>query len=164
MSIPGKWVTPITAGAFLLSAVTGVLIFFHLDSGADKPVHEWFGLLLIVAAIGHVTANFAGLKLHLATLHGQLLIGAFVFVLLVSFTLFGNESGDPAFVQPIRALAQAPLTTLAQVAQVTPEELRTRLSQAGIQSTSDTQSLNELVGTDTRKQLQVLGTVLTTVD
>lgn len=164
MSIQRKWVTPITAGAFLLSAVTGVLIFFHLDSGADKPVHEWLGLLLIAAAILHVTANFAGLKLHLATLRGQLLIGAFVIVLLVSFTFIGNESGEPPFVQPIRALAQAPLTTLAQVAQVTPKELRTRLSQAGIESTSNAQSLSELVGVDTRKQMQVLGTVLTTVN
>lgn len=164
MSIQRKWVTPITAGAFLLSAVTGVLIFFHLDSGANKPVHEWLGLLLIAAAILHVTANFAGLKLHLATLRGRFLIGAFVIVLLVSFAPIGNESGEPPFVQPIRALAQAPLTTLAQVAQVTPEELRTKLSQAGIQSTSDEQSLSELVGTDTRKQMQVLGTVLTTVN
>lgn len=164
MNIQRKWVTPVTAGAFLLSATTGALIFFHLDSGANKPVHEWMGLLLIAAAILHVTANFAGLKLHLATLRGQLLIGAFVIVLLGSFTPIRNESGEPPFVQPIRALSQAPLTTLAQVAQVTPAELRARLSHAGIQSTSDAQNLSDLVGADTRKQMQVLGTVLTTVN
>ena len=164
MNIQRKWVTPVTAGAFLLSAVTGVLIFFHLDSGANKTVHEWLGLLLITAVILHATANFAGLRLHLATRRGQLLVGAFVIVLLASFARIGNESGEPPFVRPIRALSQAPLTTLAQVAQVTPEELRTRLSQAGIQSTSDAQSLSDLVGTDTRRQIQVLGTVLTTVN
>ncbi len=164
MNIQRKWITPVTAGAFLLSAVTGILIFFHLDSGANKPVNEWFVLLLIAAVILHATANFAGLKLHLATRRGQLLVGTFVAVLLASFAPIGNESGEPPFVRPIRALAQAPLTTLAQVAQVTPEELRTRLSRAGIQPSSDAQSLSDLVGADTRKQIQVLGTVLTAVD
>jgi hypothetical protein len=51
MGIQCKWVTSVTAGVFSLSAVTGVLIFFNFDSGANKPVHEWPGLLLITAAI-----------------------------------------------------------------------------------------------------------------
>ena len=31
MNIRREWMTPITAGTFMLSAVTGVLIFFHSD-------------------------------------------------------------------------------------------------------------------------------------
>jgi hypothetical protein len=120
MKIQRQWVTPITAGAFLLSAVTGFLIFFHLDSGLNKPFHEWMGLVLITGAILHVTANFAGLKSHLTVQRGKLLIGIFVVALLVSFAPIGDE-GEPPFMQPIRALSHASLTTLAQVAQVTPE-------------------------------------------
>jgi hypothetical protein len=40
MTIQREWVTPIAAGAFLISAVTGVLIFFHVDSGLNKVAHE----------------------------------------------------------------------------------------------------------------------------
>lgn len=159
MEIQRNWVTPITAGAFLLSAVTGILIFFHLDSGGNKFVHEWLGLVLIAGAILHVLANFAGFKLHLTSLRGQLLIGVFVVTLFISFVSIGNEKSEPPFVQPIRALSQASLTTLAQVAQITPGQLREQLLKAGLQSTSDQQSLSDLVGSDTKKQMRVLGLV-----
>ena len=36
MTIRREWITPITAGAFLLSAVTGILIFFHIGTGLNK--------------------------------------------------------------------------------------------------------------------------------
>lgn len=39
MAVQREWATPVAAGAFLLSAVTGVLIFFHIDSGLNKFVH-----------------------------------------------------------------------------------------------------------------------------
>jgi hypothetical protein len=35
MHIRRDWVTPITAGAFLVSAAAAVLIFFHGESGAN---------------------------------------------------------------------------------------------------------------------------------
>ena len=107
MNIQRNWVTPITAGAFLLVGVTGVLIFFPADSGANKFVHEWLSLVL---------------------------------------------------------LGESSLTTLAQVAQVTPVQLRERLAKAGVQASSDQQTLAELVGPDTHKQMNVLGSVFKPVE
>jgi hypothetical protein len=161
MKVQRSWVTPITAGAFLLSGVTGILIFFHLESGTGKFMHEWLGWVLLGGAGLHAVANFAGLKSHLATLRGQLLVGIFAVALLVSFIPFGGGQDEPPFMPPIRALSQVPLSTLAQVAQVTPEQLRDKLSKAGVQSTSDQQTLNELVGPDTRKQIHVMESVFT---
>lgn len=70
-----------------------------------------------------------------------------------------GEKDEPPFAPPIRALAAAPMTALAQVARLTPEQLRERLAQAGVKSTSDQQTLGELVGPDMRKQVHVLGTL-----
>lgn len=162
MNIQRNWVTPITAGAFLLSAVTGVLIFFHADTGANKFVHEWLSWVLLAGVALHLLANLGGLKSHLASLRGRLLIGVFVLALLASFIPLGGTGGEPPFMLPIRALSAAPLTTLAEVAKVSPEQLRERLAQAGVQATSDSQSLSELVGPDMKKQMQVLRTVLET--
>jgi hypothetical protein len=47
MAIQRERVTPIAAGAFLLSAITGVLIFFHVDSGLSKLAHEWLSWALL---------------------------------------------------------------------------------------------------------------------
>ncbi|MDP1635256.1 MAG: DUF4405 domain-containing protein [Gallionellaceae bacterium] len=160
MNIQRNWVTPVTAGAFLLSAVTGVLIFFHADTGANKFVHEWLSWVLLGGVALHVLANLGGLKSHLATVRGKLLVGVFVLALAASFIPLGGASGEPPFMQPIRALSSAPLTTLAEVAKVTPGKLRDRLSKAGVQTVSDEQSVSELVGPDMRQQMRVLGIVL----
>jgi hypothetical protein len=158
MKIQREWVTPITTGAFLLVGVTGILMFFHADSGANKFVHEWLSWVLVGGAILHLTVNFAALKRHLLTRRGQVLLGAFVLALAVSFVPIGNRKESP-FVPSIRALSQAPLATLAQVAQISPEQLRDHLSRAGYPSASDKQSLSELVGADTGKQMRVLAGV-----
>jgi hypothetical protein len=160
MKIQRSWVTPITAGAFLLSGVTGVLIFFHLDTGANKFVHEWLGWLLLAVAALHVIANYGGLKTHLASLRGKILLGIFVVALLASFIPLGGERDEPPFMQPIRALSQAPLTTLAQVAKITPAQMRERMTKQGLQPASDQQSLSDLLGPDPRKQMHVLGKIL----
>lgn len=159
MKIQRNWVTPVTAGAFLLSAVTGVLIFFHADSGANKFVHEWLSWVLLGGVVLHVLANLGGFKSHLATARGKLLMGVFVLALAASFMPFGGAN-EPPFVQPIRALSQAPLSTLAQVAQTTPANLRDRMVKEGLPPTSDQQSLSDLVGTDIKKQMHMLGKIM----
>lgn len=159
MTVQREWVTPVAAGAFLLSAVTGVLIFFHVDSGLNKVAHEWLSWVLLAGVALHLVANFGAFKRHLGGRRGQALMGAFALVLALSF--FGpGEADEPPFAAPVRALAQAPLTTLAEVARVSPDEMRARLAQAGVPAGSDAQSLHELVGPDLRRQTRVLGTVL----
>lgn len=156
MPIQRNWVTPIAAGAFMLSATTGVLMFFHIDTGLNKLAHEWLSWVLLGGVALHVTANFDGFKRHLGARRGQLLMGVFALVLLLSFVGAG-EKDEPPFAPPIRALAAVPLTTLAQVARLTPEQLRERLAQTGVQPTSDEQTLGQLVGSDMRRQVHVLG-------
>jgi hypothetical protein len=164
MNIQRNWVTPVTAGAFLLSAVTGVLIFFHVDSGANKFVHEWLSWILLGGALLHTLANLNGLKAHLRSRRGQVLIGVFVVALVLSFIPLGGGKSEPPFMAPVRALGESNLVTLAQVAQVTPVELRNRLGKAGVHVDSDQQTLTELVGTDTRRQMQVLGKIFKPVE
>lgn len=164
MNIQRQWVTPVTAGAFLLSAVTGVLIFFHVDSGANKFVHEWLSWVLLGGALLHTTANFNGLRAHLGTRRGQVVVGAFIAALMLSFIPLGGGKDEPPFAAPMQALSQTNLATLAQVAQLTPQELRERLGRAGFRAESDRQTVAELVGNDARKQMQVLGRVFRTAD
>ena len=159
MPIQREWATPLTAGAFLLSSVTGVLIFFHIDSGLNKFAHEWLSWALLAGVTLHVAANFGGFKRYFSTRLGQWLLGAFALVLLLSFFNPG-EKKEPPFAPPIRALSAAPLTTLAQVAELTPEQLRERLIKAGLQPVSDQQSLSELTGPDLRRQVQAINGIL----
>ena len=164
MNIQRSWVTPITAGSFLLVGVTGILIFFHIDSGANKFVHEWLSWVLLGGALLHTTANFTGLKMHLRSRRGQALVGVFAVALALSFIPLGGGKSEPPFVAPVRALGESSMTTLAEVAQVTPAQLRDRLGKAGVQVSSDQQTLAELVGPDVRKQMNILGRVFQPVE
>ena len=162
MKMTRDWITPITTGAFLLTAVTGVLLFFHADTGLNKDVHEWLSWVFLIGAILHLVLNFASFKKHLTQRKGQVLMGSFVLLLALSFIPFEEEEhhGPPPFVPPIRALAHAPLSTLAQVAQTSPEQLRERLGHEGIIVDSDQQSISELVGDDFRDQVHILEDLL----
>lgn len=159
MTLKREWVTPVAAGTFLLSAVTGVLIFFHVDSGLNKAAHEWLSWALLAAVALHGAVNFTALKMHLGSRRGQALVGLFLLVLALSFVPAG-KGGEPPFLAPMRALAGAPLATVAEVARTTPEDLRRRLAAAGYAASSDRQSVAELVGPDPRQQTRVLGTIM----
>ncbi len=160
MKITRDWITPITTGAFLLTAVTGVLLFFHADTGLNKDVHEWLSWVFLIGAILHLALNFAPFKKYLTQRKGQVLMGSFVLLLALSFFPIGGEHHAPPFVPPIKALAQAPLTTLAQVAQTSPEQLREHLAGAGISVNSDQQSISDLVGDDFGAQMHLLEDLL----
>lgn len=159
MSIKREWTTPITAGAFLLLAVTGVFMFFHAAPGLAQEVHEWLSWVFLAAVACHLAVNFAAFKKYLAQRRGQALLGAFVLILLVSLIPFGG-SGEPPFVPPLRALGKAPLTTLAQVAQTSPEQLIERLTKAGVAVQSAQQSVSDLVGSDLHAQVRVMQMLL----
>ncbi|HMM86236.1 DUF4405 domain-containing protein [Azohydromonas sp.] len=159
MKLQREWATPLVMGAFLLSAVTGVLMFFHADSGLNKVVHEWLGWVLLGGVALHATVNLAGVKRHLATGVGRAVIAGFALLLAVSFVPVGGGD-EPPFVAPVRALAAAPLPVLAQVAGTTPDELQRRLATAGYPADDASASVAQRVGGDTRRQIRVLAAVL----
>ena len=97
MNVQRSWATPIAAGAFLLSAVTGVLIFFHVDSGLNKAAHEWLSWLLLGGVVLHVLANLGGFKRHFATRGGLAVMGAFALVLALSFIAPAAELSPNGF-------------------------------------------------------------------
>ncbi len=159
MKLQRDWVTPITMGAFGLLAVTGVLMFFHLDSGLNETAHQWLSWVLIAGVAMHAAVNWVGLRRHLAGWRARAALGVFAVLLAASFLPLGGK-GEPPFVPPLRALADAPMPVLAQVAQTSPDDLRARLQRAGVTVRSEADTVHALVGDDTRAQIRVLGQVL----
>jgi hypothetical protein len=161
LSAQRPWITPVVMGAFLLSAVTGVLMFFHLDSGLNKTAHEWLSWAMVIGVGLHVLLNMPAFKRYLKQTTGRVVIGAFALILALSFIPAGGSSGsEPGFAPPVRALAKAPITVLAQVAGTSTEDLKAKLQAQGLTVTSDQQSVADLVGPDLRKQIGTISKVL----
>ena len=159
MTLQRDWITPITMGAFGLLAATGVLMFFHLDSGLNETAHQWLSWVLLGGVALHAAVNWAGVRRHLAGWKGRAALGVFATVLALSFVPLGGK-GEPPFLPPVRALADAPLPLLAQVAKATPQQMRERLQAQGLATARDTDTVRSLVGEDTRSQIRVLSQVM----
>jgi len=65
------WITPVVIGAFFLSAVTGVLMFFHLDSGLNKTAHEWLSWAMVIGVALHLLLNVAAFKRYFTQTTGR---------------------------------------------------------------------------------------------
>ncbi len=160
MRIQREWATPLTAGAFGLLAVTGVLMFFHLDTGLNKAAHEWLGWVLLAGVGLHLASNFMAFQRYLRMPRPRAVLAGFVLLLGLSFLPLGGAGGEPPFVAPLATLAAAPLPVLAAVAGTSPDDMARRLAAAGLPGATASSSVLQLAGPDRKQQIRVLGQVL----
>jgi len=154
------WITPLVMGAFLLSAVTGVLMFFHLDSGLNKLAHEWLSWAMVGGVLLHVLLNLPAFKRYFGQKTALAVIGVFALVLALSFIPAAGAKKTPSYAAPVSALSKAPIPLLAQVLGKTTEALKADLEQAGLPVDNDQQSLQDLVGPELKKQMRTLNRLL----
>ncbi len=154
------WITPLVIGAFALSAVTGVLMFFHLDSGLNKLAHEWLSWAMLVAVGLHAALNLPAFKRYFGQKTALGVMGLFALLLALSFVSLPGGKKPPSWGAPIQALAQAPLPVLAQVLGQSPQQLQAQLAQSGLTVDSDQQSLQDLVGPELKAQVRMLNRLL----
>jgi len=149
--ISRNWATPLTIGAFLLMAVTGILMFFHLDIGLNKEAHEWLGWAMVVGVLAHVMANWSGFARHFQHTAAKGIVGLFAVVLIGSFFLGGEEGGNPGRLA-LQTLVHAPLHQVAVLRGESDVALVTRLQAAGFSVSGPEQTLADVAGKD-REQL-----------
>ncbi len=144
------WVTPITIGSFLLSGVTGLLMFFRVPGGLIVVAHEWLSPVFVVGACLHVWLNWGAVRANLTRTRGIVIVS--LFCVLLAFAVapsdeaeeIAREHGHGQQLIGRRAaevLLRARLSTVAQLTGQAPDRLRDRLGRCGIRVTSDEVSL-----------------------
>jgi hypothetical protein len=147
MKISREWATPITIGAFGLMAVTGLLMFFHFDSGLNKLAHEWLGWVLVAGAGLHVAVNWNAFRRYfVSSAVGRAVIAAFALVLLASFVPLRGARTAPAPVLAMNAIAKAPLSAIAPIAGRSVDSLVVQLRSAGFDIPGPDATLAAIVG------------------
>jgi 4-amino-4-deoxy-L-arabinose transferase-like glycosyltransferase len=136
-----RYGTPLTAGLFLVSAVSGVALFFHWASATFHSMHEWLSMLLLAPFALHLWKNWKPLLAYARrkTLLIPLLLAVVVAVPFALTAGKGGRAGNPAF-QTVALLTRASLIDLAPVFQSTPETLLQKLQQRGYKATSTSDS------------------------
>jgi hypothetical protein len=57
-SLLQRYATPLTAGLFLVSLISGVALFFHVWPSVFHGMHEWLSMLLIAPFVLHLWRNW----------------------------------------------------------------------------------------------------------
>lgn len=145
MKITKAWATPITIGAFILMAVTGILMFFDLDSGYNKRAHEIFSWVFVGGVFFHIFTSWSGFKSYFYKPLGLILIGALVLVLGFSFYQPQQEQRNRLPVQKvISKLNSKQINDLAVFAGINRDSLLVQLNQAGFQVTDGSETVQGL--------------------
>lgn len=159
MSTLRRYATPITIGSFTLMAVTGLLMFFHLNSGLNKLAHEWIGLVMIAAVILHVVLNRRAFTLYFKRPLAVTVMAVFVAALSLSFVpLGGGKGGGRPDITSIQLLVQAPIEVLAPVLGTDAAGLIAALGGHGYDAFAG-QSVADITGTELRNQAELIATL-----
>lgn len=151
VKISREWATPLTIGVFALMSVTGLLMFFHLDSSLQKTVHEWAGWVVVAAAVLHVTANWFGFKRYFKPGMGAAIIGVCALVIGGSFVKLGGGQGGEPMSPPalaMRAISQAPLKSVAPLFGKSSEQALQALAGSGIALADENATIGSATGGD----------------
>lgn len=135
--------TPLIAGAFIVSASTGLMIFFDFEPGIVEPVHEWMSWVLVSGAVLHLLVNWKAFTDYLSQKTGGLFIGTAVVLVLLSLYPWMEEEED-ARKKAVKSLEKASLITVSGVAGADLNRLLEKLSGKGISVVDSEDSIEEI--------------------
>jgi len=162
MNLSREWATPLTMGAFGLMAVTGVLMFFHLDTGLNKTAHEWLGWVMVAGVAAHAAVNWAGFKRHFLSVGpGRVILVISMLITAASFISppSAGRGGPPPPVMALKAVTRAPLSSVAPLTGKTVEQLMVELEQAGIRIPDAGNSLDSVLAGDRARESKAIAVI-----
>ena len=154
-----EWATPITIGAFALSAITGIMLFFKAELGLAKPLHEWLSWLLVAGATLHLITNWRSTVQYVSKPIGKGVLTFFLLLICVSFIPLGGKQGGNPVKRIADTLIQNPLYEVAQVANHKPDEAMSILQSRGIYVESKEQNIQEIAAKNNKSPLEVLSMI-----
>ena len=160
-----SWATPLAIGAFTISGVTGLLLFFDIEIGLVEPAHKWLSWLLLGGILFHAVSNRKSFAGYFANKAGIGIIGAAVLVTIISLLpIFGEgEEGhgkENTGKAAVQAMEASSVETVALVLKVTPEELAAKLEKEGIVVENPSMTISEIARKNGKEERTVRGSLL----
>ncbi len=162
-----KWGSTLIFASFVITSVTGVLLYFHIRIGPTEALHIWIGFLMIAGAFFHIARNwrqFLGYFRRPAFYAGLALTGLisawFSYPALMSTeTAQGGRPDMRAAFAISQAVSRAALSDFAPLAHTDANGLMAKLSAMGI-AVSDPAATLQSVADTAGKSAQELAAAL----
>ena len=155
-----KWSTPLIMGAFLLTALTGLGLFFEVKWGAVKPLHEWLSLTLVLGGVLHGIDHWKGMRNHWAGTWGKAFVIGAALIAGFAFLPLGGKQEHPSGRAMEESLSRIPLSTLAMTRSLSVDSLQARLVKAGFASVTPASTVEQLAGNDRAKRNKALNALM----
>jgi hypothetical protein len=154
-----EWATPITIGAFALSAVTGIMLFFKVEIGLIKPVHEWLSWLLVIGTILHLITHWKASIRYISKPVGKGILIIFLVLICAAFIPQGGERKGNPIKRVVGSLIQSPLSEVAQIADHNPDEAINILKSKGINIDNREQTIGDIAVKNHKSAMDVLNVI-----
>lgn len=151
-----EWATPVTIGAFALSAVTGIMLFFKVNLGLIKHVHEWLSWLLVVGTAFHLIANWRSCVRYTSKPLGRFILILFLVLICASLLPMGKRHDGRQFGRISDVLMQNPLWAVAQAADHSPDEAMNILKSKGIRVEEKDQTIRDIAMKNDKSPVSIL--------
>ena len=122
-------VTPFVASLFGFVGMSGVLMFFDLDGGLVRNMHEWLGLGFVIIALAHIWRNWKGFT-KVMTKRLGLSILAVVAIIAAGFIVQKSTNPSPGRLTIDRVMS-APISASAAIYGTDAQGLRHKLTEKG---------------------------------
>lgn len=130
MKLNRNFVTPFVACVFIVVALSGILMFFHLFDGYTEVMHECLGIVFSVFAIMHIIINWKGLSSHFRK---GVFITAGIVVATVSLGFVTLEKMFPPIdIVVMQKLVKAPISDSFKFLEIDYKEASEALGSHGI--------------------------------
>ncbi|KPN63232.1 protein of unknown function [Aliiroseovarius crassostreae] len=126
-----QWATPLTVGSFLVMGVTGMLMFFRMNTFLGKVIHEWAGWMMLIGVGAHILLNWRALTTYFKRPLAMWIMSVGAALTLATLLPVGGTNGPPIR-SVVMAVAQADEATLMALSGHDLQEGRTLLSEAGV--------------------------------
>lgn len=141
MKLNRNYITPFISLIFLVVAVSGLLMFFHLLDGYTEVVHECLGVVFTACAICHIIINWSALKVHFKK---TVFLPAAIGVAITSAVFVTAEIlYPPVDLVLFNRIIKAPVDEAFKALDVDYAEARERLEKKGI-SIADARSIEDV--------------------
>ena len=155
------WSTPLIIGCSAVVSISGIMMFFHLQSNLVKSMHEWLGLLFVAAIVLHLLNHWLSFSRYFSNRSALGVISTVVaLAAILIFAGAGEQHRAPPFRQLTTMVEQAPLSAVAALQQQSGDELVDRLRAAGVHVESAAQSLEQVAAGNDRRAADLISIVL----
>jgi uncharacterized membrane protein (UPF0136 family) len=140
-----SFVTPLTIGLCAVVFLTGVLMFFHIESRPIKGIHEYFGLVMVATIALHLINHKKATIGYFKKSSSLGLIAAIIVVSGVFYAIVPEKGGgDDAQKEVIERTLSAPVSLVANLFELTSDQAIEKLAASGVKVSNANETLSAI--------------------